>query len=478
MDRFGRVIDHVWRNCATATNGVEIQHGYDRVGNRLWRNDAVALAAGQKLDELYGYDGLNQLVSLNRGQLDETRTALVTDTKTFAEAWSLDMTGNWSAYQEDTNGDGTWDLSQTRTHDPANEITAITTTVGDAWISPTHDRNGNILMIPNPKSPTTAFGCVYDAWNRLVRVTDGSTTVAEYQYDGRNFRALKAVYADGTLSEVRHSYYNSNWQELEQRAVTTLTTAPWSQSPVSQYIWGLRYIDDLVLRDRDTSTTPDGMLEERLYALQDGNWNVVTLVDTTGEVAERYTYSAYGAATAITPEHSLLGDSRYDWEYLFSGRQYDIETVLAYYRARYYHHVLGVFVSVDPIRYAGGNNWYEYVHNQPTVAVDSTGLWRFVPGMGTLSGDLGPGDTATYGEASSSCHIQFDRDREAFVAGSKVAPASSCSIMSPKAMPWPLRTTRFRNFFDQDRPTASACGCEAKGSPNRTAWCSRPLHPA
>ncbi len=48
-----------------------------------------------------------------------------------------------------------------------------------------------------------------------------------------------------------------------------------SSNPNRQYVWGERYIDDLILRDRDT--TGDGTLDERLYALQDANWNVVAV---------------------------------------------------------------------------------------------------------------------------------------------------------------------------------------------------------
>jgi len=33
----------------------------------------------------------------------------------------------------------------------------------------------------------------------------------------------------------------------------------------------------------------------RIYALQDGNWNVIALADTSGDVQERYAYQAYGA---------------------------------------------------------------------------------------------------------------------------------------------------------------------------------------
>ena len=37
LDRFDRVVDLLWRNYNTSTDAARIQHGYDRAGNRLWR---------------------------------------------------------------------------------------------------------------------------------------------------------------------------------------------------------------------------------------------------------------------------------------------------------------------------------------------------------------------------------------------------------------------------------------------------------
>jgi RHS repeat-associated protein len=49
----------------------------------------------------------------------------------------------------------------------------------------------------------------------------------------------------------------------------------------------------------------------------------------------------------------------------FTGREYDPETGLYYYRARYYDPKIGRFVSQDPIGFLGGNNFYAYVENNP-----------------------------------------------------------------------------------------------------------------
>jgi RHS repeat-associated protein len=58
----------------------------------------------------------------------------------------------------------------------------------------------------------------------------------------------------------------------------------------------------------------------------------------------------------------------------FTGREWDPETGLYYYRARYYDPKLGRFVSEDPIKFLGGANFYAYVENSPTTRRDPSGL--------------------------------------------------------------------------------------------------------
>jgi RHS repeat-associated protein len=58
----------------------------------------------------------------------------------------------------------------------------------------------------------------------------------------------------------------------------------------------------------------------------------------------------------------------------YTGRDYDAETGLNYYRARYYDPVIGRFISEDPIGFDGGNNFYAYVENDPIDWTDPLGL--------------------------------------------------------------------------------------------------------
>jgi RHS repeat-associated protein len=215
---------------------------------------------------------------------------------------------------------------------------------------------------------------VYDAWNRLVevRASDNSTVIAQYQYDGRNYRTVKKTYASGALAETRHFYYNSSWQCLEERLESDSVIASYADR---QNVWGIRYVDDLILRDRDTDA--DGTLDERLYAMQDPNWNTVAIANSSGAVAERYSYTAYGKATFLTSAFAAqsINASSYNWDTLYTSRQLDSETCLYQYRNRYYEAETGRFINRDPVGYEAEDfNLYRYVGNDPLDDVDPLGL--------------------------------------------------------------------------------------------------------
>jgi RHS repeat-associated protein len=59
---------------------------------------------------------------------------------------------------------------------------------------------------------------------------------------------------------------------------------------------------------------------------------------------------------------------------LFTGRYYDAETGLYYYRARVYNPYIGRFMQTDPSGYKGGINLYAYCGNNPIMLVDPYGL--------------------------------------------------------------------------------------------------------
>ncbi|MEM1353906.1 MAG: LamG-like jellyroll fold domain-containing protein [Planctomycetota bacterium] len=352
LDRFGRVIDQRWVDYAGSPVDVaRLQYGYDRDSLPNFRRDAVAHAAGKGFDELYSRDGLNRLNNYQRGLLNTGNTSI--STLSFEQDWSLSQVANWDAFDQDNTGNGTNDLAQTRTHNQVNEITGITNTTGTPWINPAYDAAGNTTTLPKPELPGEGFTASYDAWNRMVALNEesGGTKVAEYEHDARNFRIRKETYdGTGTLQDTFDFYYTSGWQCIEE--VQTGTA-----SVTSQFVWGLRYIDDLVCRDRTVSAATT-----RQYALSDRRFNTVAIVDTSGNVEERYAYTPYGGVEFLSDTWDDEGTGSFEWVYLFQGLRRDQESGLIENRNRVLHPTLGRFLQRDPLGYPDGMNAYAAYH--------------------------------------------------------------------------------------------------------------------
>jgi RHS repeat-associated protein len=251
-----------------------------------------------------------------------------------------------------TKVNGSTTLNQNRTHNVANEITDITESTGTAWPTPTHNANGNLTVAPRPLSLGNSFDLKYDAWNRLIEVKlTGSSVVATYRYDGANRRVSQD---DGT--NVRHHYYSDQWQVLEER-LNSATTAD------KRFVWGLRYIDDLILRDHGGT---------RHYVLHD-YFNVTAIVNTSGTVQERYGYDAFGAVRYLNASFGSAS-SGYTWETLYGAYRYDANTGLYQVRHRYLHPKLGRWTKRDPIDYKDGSNLYAYNGSNSVNWVDINGL--------------------------------------------------------------------------------------------------------
>jgi RHS repeat-associated protein len=375
--RVGRAEDNRWYSYGQNKDIDRIKYGCDRAGNRIWRENVVAREQYNKpFDEIYSYDGLHRLIDFRRGWLNESRSDLTQ--MTFRQSWTLDATGNWSEFKEDTDGDGTWDLVQQRSCNPVNEITQITTLTGPTWATPKYDRAGNMTLIPKPADPTQTFTATYDPWNRLVKLVDTATAnpIAEYQYDARNRRVVKRTYDDaGNLSEVRHFYFTDQWQDIEKR-ITYSSTGP-DQPPQSvlaerQFVCGRRYIDETLVEDTfDCSGLSD---LQRIYSCQDGNWNVMLCTEADGQVVERCYYDAYGAISWISATFEDKEASECKWDRGFAGYLLDFESELYGARNRYLNSALGSWVRRDPNGEYARDSLYGYSGCNPVNCTDPHGL--------------------------------------------------------------------------------------------------------
>ena len=104
-----------------------------------------------------------------------------------------------------------------------------------------------------------------------------------------------------------------------------------------------------------------------LYYHQDGLGTVTELTDTNGNVAKAYAYDAYG--------NLLESPGTVEQPYTYTGREFDSESGLYYYRARYYDAATGRFLQKDPIGFGGGSlNLYSYVGSSVPNRIDPFGL--------------------------------------------------------------------------------------------------------
>jgi RHS repeat-associated protein len=373
LDRFGRIIDQLWIQTASGSAADRFQYGYDRDNNRLYEANLVAEALGQPFDELFhlsgagnGYDGLERITDFALGQLNATRDSIV-GTPGSQENWALDLLGNWSAF---TSGAAT----QTRHHDAQNRISDIN---GNPLA---YDNNGNTL------SDDRGYTIVYDAWNRPVRVFDaGGNALAAYLYDAQGRRIQEFENDAFGNPTTRDLFFSAQWQVLEE-----WETDPFGNTVVrAQEVWSPVYVDALVLRDRDPSGA--GYFTERLYALQDANWNVRSVVDTTGTVQERYVYDPYGQVTVWDPLYGqAFGGSQFGFVYLYQGGRLDSNTGLYHFRHRDYSPTLGRWLQQDPAGYVDGTNLYQAERSNPVTATDPQGLNEVDDWCGTRVRPLPP----------------------------------------------------------------------------------------
>ena len=118
--------------------------------------------------------------------------------------------------------------------------------------------------------------------------------------------------------------------------------------------------------DEPIMMTVTGDSNETVYYYHaDHLGSVIGLTNDAGAWTEKYAYTLYGKPAAP----STVGNP-----YMYTGRRFDTETGLYYYRARYYDSNLRRFLQPDPIGYLGGLNLYTYVRNSPVNFVDPLGL--------------------------------------------------------------------------------------------------------
>lgn len=377
------------RGRVTSTTDVFNQvlgYGYDANGNR------TQLTLGQTVKANYQYDALNRLTQL-------------TDDNSAATTYNYDATNKLTALML-PNG-----VAASYQYDGLDRLTRLQQMKGATTVADYQYQFNTAGQIIQQTEQAGTHSYAYDAVDRLTSATHPGQTTESYTYDplgNRTASHYSTSYSYQSFNKVvtigTNSYaYDSNGnltQKIDSTGTWTYTwdyenrlkqvTRPDSttitykydalgrrvqRTPSSGVSTNYVYDGQDVVKDinSDGSTVEylngpgiDNKLRQTsstgtLYFLQDHLGSIRALTDASGNVVESVNYDSFGNGNS-----SLT-------RYGYTGREWDAEANLYYYRARWYDPQSGRFISEDPIGLDGGINLYAYVDNNPLRYFDPEG---------------------------------------------------------------------------------------------------------
>jgi RHS repeat-associated protein len=331
-------------------NGVTATYQYDNL-NRLTRLRHIrgATTIG---DYQYQYNSANNITQVAEPTGTHSymydvvnRLNSATHPTQSSESYTYDAVGNRTASH----------LSANYSYQLPNRLTAAAST------NYSYDANGNLV------SKTDASGVWQYSWNyenRLKQVVRPDGQTISYKYDALGRRIQRSV-SGGAWTNFIYDQHDVIKDINSDGSTVDYLNAPG--------------IDNKLRQVSSTGT---------FYFVQDHLGSTRALTDASGNVVEQNDYDSFGGGT---------GSAR--TRYGYTGREWDAESGLYYYRARWYDPQMGRFISEDPIGFGGGDvNLYAYVGNNPLRYNDPLGLfpdnpydiipqggWDVIAGIGNLS---------------------------------------------------------------------------------------------
>jgi RHS repeat-associated protein len=197
-----------------------------------------------------------------------------------------------------------------------------------------------------------------DSNGNLTTKTEG-TDVWSYEWNARN--ELTRLLKNG-VEQTRFSYDPMGRRVEKVAGGITVSYAYDSTSVLREASGGtsVKYVHGPSI-DEPLAVESGGVLS---FFHGDALGSIVKRTDAGGTVDLTRQYDAWGKIEAGAGEPG----------YAFTGREWDPDAGLYYYRARYYDAGVSRFLSEDPIHFKGGLNFYSYVKNRPVNRIDPLGL--------------------------------------------------------------------------------------------------------
>jgi len=283
-----------------------VSYSYDDAGNRTSMTDEPGTTT-------YTYDTLNQLKT-------------VTTPRRGVQEYAYDKAGDRTSYTDPWH-------NVSYTYDNANQLDYLID--NGVRTDFTYDANGN----QTSKGDMTF---TWDYQNRLVQVNNPRYPVpSTFAYDGDGKRISKTD-SKGT----RNYIYDGVDVVLETDGNGSLTREYFSLA------------GGIICKEEKLSSG----ITSKEYMLHDYLGSTIFVLDSEGNVLSNYYYEPFGECWNATSDPT--GNIR------FTGKEYEEDTGLYYFAARWYDAEIGRFVSQDPTEPLS----YIYCFNNPMKYVDPSGL--------------------------------------------------------------------------------------------------------
>ncbi len=220
-----------------------------------------------------------------------------------------------------------------------------------------YDAASNRTGFTDPENGSTAY--VYDTLNRLSTLTPPSAFSGAGSF-GFSYDALSRRTQTTRPNNVATNYDGDNLIEETNS----------SGAVVARYARNLG-IDDPLAMLRSSTTS---------YYHSDALGSVTSLSNGAGALAQTYSFDSFGKTT---PTGSLVNPFQY------TGREFDTETNLYFFRARYLDPNTGRFINEDFLRLPDGLSRYDYALNSAVNYVDPFGLCPWQVRQRPLNGGVG-----------------------------------------------------------------------------------------
>ena len=295
-------------------------YGYDNINRRTF------MQRDNSKGDVYSYDAIDQVTKV---LYDATNPGTNPQNPAITESFDWDPVGNRNKLTINAT-------STLYTTNILNEYIKVDTN------SLKYDQTGNLTNYDG-------WTYQYDAQNRLITASKGTTTVA-FAYDATN-RCVKRT-INGTVT----FFYYNDWNLIEERNSTDVLK--------ETHINGAQ-VDEILKKIAPALPT--------VYYHYDALGSVVSLTNQTGTVVEKYNYNVFGLPTIKNGSGTIITASAFGNAFMFTGREYIQELKLYAYRNRMYSPALGRFLQTDPMGVGVDYDLYRYVDNNPVNMIDPLG---------------------------------------------------------------------------------------------------------